>query len=169
MADEGITKGEPDPNGPEKYVLPDPETPGSEPVTDIPDLENVDLEAAKEDTVDQQGNPDPGIVKAQEMGAQYQRAGQIRQALQEHRNATRHGNDERVKAARKNLTALGFEGDPEADDETTEDDGKTPRGRQTRESKAVRTDAPTTKDAGSTSSTPRYSTSTPPKPDASKR
>jgi hypothetical protein len=149
--------------GPEKYVLPDPETAGSEAVTDIPapgaDLSDADPES------------DPGIRKAQELGSDYQRAGQIRQALSEHRNATRQGNTERVKAARKNLAAYGYEGDPEADDETTEDDGKTPRGRQTRESKAVRTDAPAAKDAGSTSSTPRYSTSTPTssKPDASKR
>jgi hypothetical protein len=168
VADQGIAKGEPDPEGPEKYVLPEPETAGSAPITDIPDLENVDLEAAKEDTLDQQGNPDPGIVKAQEMGVQYQRAGQIRQAMQEHRNATRHGNDERVKAAKKNLAALGYEGDPEVDDETTEDDGKTPRGRQTRESKTVKTDAP-----GYSPSVTRYSTSTPAaspsKSDVSKR
>jgi type II secretory pathway pseudopilin PulG len=157
--------------GPEKYTLPDPETPGSAPITDIPDPSNADLEEAKEITEGIYGTVDPGIVKAQEMGVQYQRAGQIRQAMQEHRNATRHGNDERVKAAKKNLAALGFEGDPEVDDETTEDDGKTPRGRQTRESKSVKTDAPASKEAGPSVS--RYSTSTPTssssKSDVSKR
>jgi hypothetical protein len=163
VADEGIAKGEPDPEGPEKYVLPEPTTAGSEAVTDIPesggDLSDADPES------------DPGIAKAQELGVNYQRAGQVRQALSEHRNATRQGNADRVKAAKKNLAALGFEGDLEVDDETTEDDGKTPRGRQTRESKSVKTDAPAAKDAGPSVS--RYSTSTPTaspsKPDASKR
>jgi hypothetical protein len=152
VADQGITQGEPNPDGPEKYVLPEPETAGSEAVTDIP--------APGGDVSDADPESDPGIRKAQALGSDYQRAGQIRQAIQEHRNATRHGNEERQKAARKNLEALGFEGDIFDD----EDNDKTPRGRQTREQRMTKAD--TAKESGP--STTRYSTSTPAKSEPSK-
>jgi hypothetical protein len=152
VADQGITKGEPDPDGPEKYVLPDAETPGSAAITDIP--------APGGDVSDADPDSEPGIRKAQELGADYQRAGQIRQALSEHRNATRHGNEERQKAARKNLEALGFEGD------IFDDEDKTPRGRQTREQRMTKSDTPAAKETGPSVS--RYSTSTPAKSEPSK-
>jgi hypothetical protein len=136
----------------EPYTLPDAETPGSVAVTDIPaigaDVSELDPES------------DPGIRKAQELRSDYQRAGQVRRALNEHRNAKSQDNAERMKAAKKDLAALGYEGDPEAD--TTEDDDTTPRGRTSRS--LTKTDAPTTKDEDKTSSSGsavKYSTSTP--------
>lgn len=76
--------------------------------------------------------------KAVLKGVPYQRAGQVRQALNERRTAKAHGNHERVKAADKHLDALDYDGDPEA--ETT--DARGPVGRSTHQRSQVTTDAP---------------------------
>ena len=67
------------------------------------------------------------------LGETYQRAGQIRQMLNERSNCKIFGNTERIKAIDKDLTELGYEGDPEA---PVKDD-KGPVGRSTRQDHAV--------------------------------
>jgi hypothetical protein len=93
----------------------------------------------KPDIEGQREHPKPGTsVKDTLKGIPYQRAGQIRQALNERRNARSQGNHERVKAADKHLDALDYTGDLET--ETTDDKG--PVGRSTRRESQVTADAP---------------------------
>lgn len=72
------------------------------------------------------------------LGETYQRAGQIRQMINEIANLKIFDNTERIKAIEKDLKAIGFEGDPHA--ELTDESG--PVGRSTRQERTVSTDAP---------------------------
>lgn len=79
----------------------------------------------------------------------YQRAGQIRQALNELHQAKTYGQTERVKAARKQLSALGYAGE----ETPTTTEGTGPVGR------AARSDRTTTTTATTGSAAPAAKTS----------
>lgn len=93
----------------------------------------------------------------EEFGVAYQRAGQIRQGLAELRLATAHGNEDRQRAARKNLEAQGFDVEAhearqkrksaKASDKDTDASRQPPEGRSATPPSQVRTDAPTAKTA----------------------
>lgn len=70
---------------------------------------------------------------------EYQRSGQVRQALAERANAVRLGAVDRVKAADKTLAALGYS-EPEA--APAVERSSPPAGRATRQERASKTAAP---------------------------
>lgn len=93
------------------------------------------------------------------LGVTYQRAGQVRQALAEYRNAKGQGNTTRMEAARKVLDGLGYNPpatkDPIPGDKSVDASMQSPEGRSATPPTAVKTDASAKTDAAATVIPPR--------------
>lgn len=91
---------------------------------------------------------DPGILEAEALGVEYQKAGQVRQLLAERQNMVAYGNIDRVVSIDQNLTMMGYTGDRTIG--ATGDPG--PIGRTSRSDQMVTADASSTSTATGTPS-----------------